>query len=129
MQDKIIFVDDQRGILESLKWLFTDGPYHIEAFESPSEALFRLKEAEPAVIVSDQYMPGMVGTDFLEGVKKRWPRTIRIIMTVDPGKTVLEALSRGNIHGIISKPWNPTELKQTIRNAVNQYKSHWRLAT
>jgi DNA-binding NarL/FixJ family response regulator len=66
-------------------------------------------------------MPGMVGTDFLEGVKKRWPDTIRIIMTVDPDKTVLEALNRGKIHGIILKPWDQAELKQLILAAVDEY--------
>jgi DNA-binding NtrC family response regulator len=50
MQDKIIFVDDERGILEALKWLFMDEPYQTESFDNPSEALSLSEQAEPAVI-------------------------------------------------------------------------------
>lgn len=124
MLDRIIFVDDQRAILESLKWLFIDEPCQIEVFDSPSEALSLPENPKPAVIVSDQWMTEMTGIELLQQVKNKWPNTIRIIMTIDPDKTVIDALSQGNIYGIIQKPWSTTELKQVIRSAVDRYQSH-----
>jgi len=121
MQYKIIFVDDQRGILEALKWLFMDEPYQTESFDNPSEALSLAEQAEPAVIVSDQRMAGMTGTEFFEQLRERWPDTIRIIMTVDPDETVWHALSHEKIHGVIIKPWDQSEFKNLIRNAVDKY--------
>jgi DNA-binding NtrC family response regulator len=121
MQDKIIFVDDERGILEALKWLFMDEPYQIESFDSASEALNLAERAEPAVMVSDQRMPEMSGTEFLEQVRDRWPDTIRIIMTADPDETVRQALSHEEIHGVIVKPWDQSEFKHLLRNAVDKY--------
>lgn len=124
MQYKIIFVDDQNAILEALKWMLANESYYFETFGSPLEVLNRIENDEPAVIISDQWMPEMRGTEFLNRVRERWPDTIRIIMSVNLDETVLEAFSHNRVHGLIPKPWSETGLKQIIKNAVKQYQSN-----
>ena len=123
MKDKIVFVDDKSSILNFLELLFSDEPYEILNFNSPLTALKSLKETGAAVVVSDQCMPEMEGTLFLQKVKEMLPDTIRIIMTgyVDTDSAIA-AINQGNVFHFISKPIDVKEMKLTIKNAIEHYK-------
>jgi len=123
MKEKIIFVDDKASVLEYLELLFKDEPYEILNFNSPSKALKHLEKSDPAVIISDQCMPEMEGTTFLQKVKEMSPDTVRIIMTgyVDT-EAAIAAINQGNVFHFISKPIDVQELKLTVKNAIEHYK-------
>jgi DNA-binding NtrC family response regulator len=121
MQNTIMFIDDKKCILESLKWLFRDEPYQLETFDSPMRALLKLEETEAAVVVSDQWMPEMRGTEFLDRVMKKWPNTIRLIMTVNADDTVLAAVEKKKVNQVVFKPWDKDEMKLVISGAVNRH--------
>ena len=123
MKDKIVFVDDKSSILDYLELLFMDEPYEILNFNSPLTALKSLKKTGASVVVSDQCMPEMEGTLFLQKVKEMMPDTIRIIMTgyVDT-ELAIAAINQGNVFHFISKPIDVNELKLTIKNAIEHYK-------
>ena len=122
MNDKIIFVDDKTSVLEYLAILFKDEPYEILNFSSPSKALRHVKKTGPAVIISDQCMPEMEGTTFLQKVKEMSPDTVRILMTafVDTDAAIA-AINQGNVFHFISKPFDVQELKLTVKNAIEHY--------
>ena len=84
MAKNIMFVDDEAGILKSLKWVFANEPYCYLGFDNPEEALAKMEETEIAVVVTDQRMPEMEGIQFLERVKERWPDTIRWVPAYFP---------------------------------------------
>ena len=115
MKSNIMFVDDSISVLESLRLIFMDEPYHIFAFNSPHEALCATEGKEFAVVVAEQSMTEMDGIEFLNKVKQRSPDTECIIMYgfVKP-RTVSNAITRGDVYRFIKKPLDINEIKQAV---------------
>ena len=86
MKTAILFVDDDENVLRSLKRLFFEESFEVLTAGSGKEALEILKNKEVGVIVSDQRMPEMDGTQFLERAKKLAPCSVRIILSCSNGR-------------------------------------------
>lgn len=121
--DNIFFVDDEKNILKAVQRLFADEEgIHVFAFDNPGDALKSLEQNMASVVVSDQKMPSMQGTDFLEIVKSRWPDAIRIIMSGYAELDVMiDAINKNNIFRFISKPFDNSELVLAVREALKHY--------
>lgn len=119
MKPNIMFVDDSISVLESLKWIFTDEPYHIFLFVSPLKALKAIDSEEFAVVVADQSMPEMAGIEFLKKVKQRSPDTVGMIMS---GFVETETVSNAVNYRFIEKPLDINEIKQAVAIALARYK-------
>lgn len=119
----ILLVDDEKSILNSLKRLLRKEEYQIITAPCGHEGLKLLESNDVQVIISDQRMPGMSGTEFLAEVKKEYPDIIRIILS---GYTdidvVIETINEGNIYKFFHKPWNDQSLILEIRQALEHYK-------
>jgi DNA-binding NtrC family response regulator len=115
VKSNIMFVDDSISVLESLRLIFMDEPYHVFAFNSPHEALCAIEGKEFAVVVAEQNMTEMDGIEFLNKVKQRSPNTEGIIMYgfVKP-KTASGAITNRNIYRFIKKPLDINEIKQAV---------------
>ncbi len=122
-QVRILCVDDEENVLRSLKRLFLDSEYDIIFATSANEGLEILKKTGPVqIVMSDYRMPKMNGVDFLKEVYKRWPDTIRIVLSgYADTVSIVEAINEGRIYKFIPKPWNDDELKVTISNALDHY--------
>jgi len=125
MRDKhhtILCVDDEGNILSALKRSLRKEKYKLLLASNGIDGLKVLSENEVQLVMSDQRMPGMDGTEFLSKVKERFPDAIRIIMTgytdVD---SITEAINQGNIYKFFLKPWNDQNLKLEIEKALEQY--------
>ena len=118
---KVLIVDDERAITELLQDVLEPEPYELISAASAEEAL-KLLESEPVdVVVSDEMMPGMTGTEFLSIVKKRFPRTIRMILTGHANlEMAIKAINEGEIYRFFRKPCNVFDLAITIRQALQQ---------
>ena len=81
MGDKVFYIDDEPSNLTALKRLFRDEAFEFITFDSPVEALNQMETLRPAVVISDQCMPKMLGTEFLERVKDIHSDSVRIILT------------------------------------------------
>ncbi len=118
----ILLVDDERNVINSLKRLLRKENYTVLTAASGTEGLTLLEENEVHLVISDQRMPGMSGTEFLAEVKTRHPDTIRITLTgyteVD---AITEAINKGHIYKFLLKPWNDQNLKLEIKQALEQY--------
>lgn len=122
MQSNILFIDDESAVRDALKWTFADEPYGCLTCKSPEEALKLMEKMDFAVVISDQRMPEMNGTEFLERIKDQWPETIRILMTAyQETGIIMDAVNKGHIYNLIFKPWDEVELKRTIKTAVEYY--------
>jgi len=115
----ILFVDDEKNILSSLKRLFRPVIDKIFIAESGAKGLEILNEESVDIIVSDMRMPEMDGAEFLEKVTEQWPDTVRILLTgyADITSTI-NAVNKGNIYRYVSKPWEDNDLKITIKQAM-----------
>ncbi|MCD6562139.1 MAG: response regulator [Deltaproteobacteria bacterium] len=121
-QHTIMCVDDEENILRSLKRLLRNEGYRQLNASSGEEALNMLKENEVHLVMCDQRMSGMSGTEFLGIVKDNYPDTIRVILSgyteID---SITELINKGHIYKFFLKPWNDQNLKLEIKHALEQY--------
>lgn len=118
---RVMLVDDEVCILRSLTRLLRNEPYELITANSPTEALELLSLQPVDLIISDQRMPEMCGTELLKRVCQQWPHTIRIILSgYSEVSSILNAVNEGAIYKYLTKPWNDEELKLNIRRAVEQ---------
>ncbi|HEY6097253.1 MAG TPA: response regulator [Candidatus Deferrimicrobium sp.] len=120
---RILCVDDEQNILRSLTRFFLDDPYEILTAPSGAEGLLILDRCGTVpVVISDYRMPGMNGVEFLSEVRKRWPETVRIVLSgyADTG-AIVSAVNEGQIYRFVAKPWNDDELRVTVANALERY--------
>jgi response regulator RpfG family c-di-GMP phosphodiesterase len=120
----IMTVDDEDAITKALQRLFRKENYHILTASSAQEGLDLLKNSEKPVslIISDQRMPGMTGSQFLEQTKNIFPNAIRFLLTGYADlDAVVDAINNGGIHRYLSKPWNDEDLKIQVRQSLEQY--------
>jgi len=114
----LLLVDDEEDILKALKRLLRRSGYRILTATSGAAALEVLGLNEVQVIVSDQRMPQMSGTEFLSRVKELYPNTVRMVLTgYSDLASVTGAINRGAIFRFLSKPWDDEDLREQIHNA------------
>jgi two-component system probable response regulator PhcQ len=119
---KILIVDDEENILNSLKRLLRREPYEILTAMNGEEGLKILDDHLVDLIVSDLKMPGMNGIEFLTKAKEKNPVPLRIMLTGHADlKSVLDAVDQGEVYRFLLKPWDDEELKMTIRQALDYY--------
>ena len=119
----LLFVDDEKNILSSLRRVFSDTDYEILTAESGRQGLQLVKEREVALVLSDYRMPELNGIDFLKQVKKISPSTTRIILTgYADMEVILSAINEGHVYKFIMKPWRVEDLKLEVQKGVERYK-------
>lgn len=119
---KMLVVDDEPDNLDLLYRTFRR-EFQVYKAESGIQALEILeKEGEVAVIVSDQRMPEMKGTEFLSKTVSQFPNTVRIILTgFTDIEDLVEAINSGQVYKYITKPWDPNELRGVVQRAAETY--------
>lgn len=125
----ILCVDDEIVILKSLEIelysAFGDN-YLYEFAESADEALEIIDElgddeVQILIIVSDWLMPGMKGDEFLIEVHKKYPQTVKLMLTGQADEDAVERAKKyANLYCYIPKPWNNQELIGIIRSALSE---------
>lgn len=119
MSHKILFVDDEADIRNLMKDALSRHSYHVLCSSSAKEALVILDKEHIDVVISDDQMPGMTGTEFLAVVQQKYPDTIRFILTgYESFETAVRAINEGGIYRFFSKPCNMIDLAMTIRQAL-----------
>lgn len=119
---KILVVDDEPDNLDLLYRTFHREFQVLRAESGPSALDILAQEGGVAVIISDQRMPSMSGTEFLSLTATQYPDIIRIILTgyTDVGDLV-EAINSGKVFKYVTKPWDDEELKAVVRQAVDTH--------
>ncbi|MDP3671446.1 MAG: EAL domain-containing protein [Telluria sp.] len=118
----LLLLDDDVNVLSSLHRLLRRDNYRILTAVTPAEGFELLALHRVHVIVCDQRMPNMSGTEFLSKVKEMYPDTIRIILSGYTGlEAVLDSINRGAIYRFYTKPWDDAQLRENIRMAFHHY--------
>jgi PAS domain S-box-containing protein len=119
---RILVVDDEEAILETMTFTFED-EYEVFTSTDARRALDLLDEEAPiAVVLTDQRMPNMSGVEFVTEVCRRHPETVSMILTgFSDMDAIIQAVNDGHIYAYITKPWEPDQLKQLMKQAVDRY--------
>ncbi|MCP6758761.1 MAG: response regulator [Fischerella sp. CENA71] len=121
-KQKILVVDDEPDNLDLLYRTFRRDFQVLKADSGISALQVLAAEGEVAVIISDQRMPEMKGTEFLSKTVPQFPNTVRIILTgFTDIEDLVEAINAGQVYKYITKPWDPTELKVVVQRAAETY--------
>ncbi len=114
----LLLIDDEERILRSLRMLFFSG-YNVRMTTDPHEAIKILREEKVHVVVSDQRMPVMQGSELLRIAREASPATMRILLT---GYSDLDAsiasVNEGEVFRYLMKPWDAEEVKRVVAEAA-----------
>ncbi len=118
-QPTILIVDDEEGVLNALRRLLRRENYRIFCAGDAGTGLSILEQNTVDLVISDQRMPQMEGTVFLQKIKERWPDTLRVILSgyAEPS-LIVESINKGEVYRFFPKPWDDEELKTGIRQCV-----------
>ena len=117
----ILVVDDEEDNLDAFRFAFRKS-FTLHYALGGAQALQMLDRLDPAVIVSDQRMPGMNGIDFLKRAKERRPDTVGVLLTAYADLAVLiDAVNSGAVDRYVQKPWDSKELTVILRQAITSF--------
>lgn len=129
----ILCVDDEAMVLKSirdqLKRHFSSEDYIIEIAEDAEEALEIIDEINRdnkiVMVISDWLMPGMKGDEFLYNVHMKNPNVIKVMLTGQADEqAILNARNNANLYKCIFKPWDETNLVETIEKGIGDFEKH-----
>ncbi len=121
MQPTVLLVDDEENVLAGLKRALRREPYAVIVATSGPEALQFMKETCVDVLVADEQMPVMSGSELLAIVRREHPYIMRIILTGHADvEGAIRAINEGEVYRYLTKPADPVELTGTIRQALQQ---------
>jgi DNA-binding NtrC family response regulator len=114
----VLCVDDEPNILRTLHWMLHK-EFNVMTATDGASALELLRKHDFDVIVSDQRMPGMIGSEFLRQACEIAPRAMRILLTgYSDMQALLKSINEGEVFRFVSKPWKNEELSRTVREAA-----------
>jgi len=122
VDDRILFVDDEKSVLDGYRRLL-HWEYDIQTALGAGQALAELSLFGPyAIVISDMRMPGMDGAEFLSRVRQLSPLTVRMLLTgyKDVDVAIL-AVNEGRIFRYLTKPCKKSDLVQAITLGLAQY--------
>ena len=118
---RILFIDDDPDALKQLDKIAASQAWEATSLASAKGALAVVDEKAIEVVVSDHWMPGVSGIDFLSELKQTRPAVVRVLMSGAANKEMAaRAVHDGGVHAVLEKPWSMQALLATIRQAGAQ---------
>jgi DNA-binding response OmpR family regulator len=115
---KIMLIDDDEWIRDSLSLFFESEGCHLLALETAEEGLDALRNQNYDIIIVDYRLPGMDGLDFLEKIRESYPMAIRILITAYGSRDVISKALEIGIQDYISKPFTVDEIEQSLSQLI-----------
>lgn len=121
MKRSILYLDDEPMCLEVFQGLFGD-EYEVRTAVTVSDAWRMFRERQSDIVISDQNMPEMSGTEFLSEVAEKYPASYRVMLTgsMSVGEALPE-ISSGIVHIFVAKPWQESNMRQMLERASLNY--------
>jgi two-component system response regulator AtoC/two-component system response regulator HupR/HoxA len=117
----VLVVDDEQDNLDAFRFVFRKS-FSLTYARGGEEALSILGTLDPAVIVSDQRMPGMSGIDVLRHAQRLRPDASGVLLTAYTDLPVLlEAINSGAVYRYVQKPWDSKELSVVLRQSIERF--------
>jgi DNA-binding NtrC family response regulator len=117
----VLVVDDEEDNLDAFRFAFRKS-FSLHYALGGESALAALERLDPAVVVSDQRMPGMNGIELLSRVKERRPDAFGVLLTAYADLAVLiDAVNSGAVDRYVQKPWDSKELGVILRQGITTF--------
>ena len=114
----VLVVDDDPQALAALQRTFRNEPYELIVTDDPFAALDWIKGRDIDLVITDEFMPGMMGTELLEAVRHRLPDAPVILLTGYPNMAVSYRSFRQRVDLLMVKPWNDLDLRSQARRLL-----------
>lgn len=115
----VLLVDDERNVLESLQESLRKHPFEIVLATSGADALALLARRPIELVVSDERMPAMSGSQLMEVICRDYPDTMRIMLSGQASlASVLRAINEGEVHRFLTKPFSAAQLAEVMLGAL-----------
>jgi EAL domain-containing protein (putative c-di-GMP-specific phosphodiesterase class I) len=119
MAQRVLFVDDDPNVLQGICRSMHGQSFEVLTAASAGEALILLAQNEIAVVVSDERMPEMGGSQFLGLVREQYPEAVRLLLTGQASvESTIEAINCAKVHRFLLKPCAPEDLAFTVEQAL-----------
>lgn len=117
----ILVVDDQESIREMLEEALAAENFAVISAASAELALAVLEAHPVDVVISDEVMPGISGSEFLTIVRTKYPDTVRMILTGHADiDSAIRAINEGEVYRYFTKPCNVLDLMVSIKQGLKQ---------
>lgn len=114
----VLCVDDEPEVLSALQRTLHREPYDVITAPDAALAMECLDRLPIEVVIADERMPAMSGTQLMTEIRKRWPWMGLVILTGYPGHSVMIQGLRAGVDFLLYKPWDDAALRQTIRRLL-----------
>jgi DNA-binding NtrC family response regulator len=116
----VICIDDDPPVLSAIRRLLRHEPFEVITTVEPQEVIDLVSSREVSLIIADQRMPSMLGTELLKTIRQRSPRTIGVILTGHADLSdIAGAMNDGAVDRLIRKPWDDQDFRSMIRVLLN----------
>lgn len=119
---RVLYIDDDQANLDSFKANFRD-QFLVFTSTTPVQAYNMVGEENIQIVIADHNMPAMSGVEFLESISNDYPSVQRILLTgYSELVPVVEAVNKGKVFRILTKPFNMKEISKMVVEAWSQFK-------
>jgi DNA-binding NtrC family response regulator len=117
----VLCIDDDPPVLAAIRRLLRNEPYEVQTTEDPEQVLRLVESREVALIIADQRMPRMLGTELLKAVRQKSPETACVILTGHADLSdIAGAMNEGAVDRLIRKPWDDADFRRMIRQLLDR---------
>lgn len=117
---KMLLIDDDEWIRDSLSIYFESMGCHLNALETAEEGIEALKSQDYDIVVTDYRLPGMDGLEFLKHVQRRHPHAMKILITAYRSEEVVSEAIKMGIHDFIDKPFTAKTIEDSLSRLLQR---------
>jgi len=121
---KILLIDDDEWIRDSLTLFFESEGCRLVALETAEEGIDALKKSSYDIIIADYKLPGMDGLEFFRQLVKSHPHVMKILITAYMSEKVVSEANGMGIHDFINKPFSSVTIEKSLSRLIENRTSN-----
>ena len=119
---KILLIDDDELIRDSLTLFFSGEGVHLSAFETAEKGLEELDKNKYDIIIVDYRLPGMDGVEFFKHIRESHKNTLKFLITAYKDYKVVSEADKIGIQDIIEKPFTSKTIEQALSYKISDHR-------
>jgi DNA-binding NtrC family response regulator len=117
---KILLIDDDEWIRDSLSLFFEGEGCNLKALETAKEGLKILKNENYDIIIVDYRLPDIDGLEFFKRIQESHPNAFKILITAYESKELLSEAKEMGVHDFIEKPFTSETIEESLSRLINK---------